>query len=333
MGYKEIVKKSAKDRSHSHDTTTYKRKMTILTILAVTVTAIFMVIQANGNWEYILPRRGTKVLAIVITGGAIALSTVVFQTITNNRILTPSIIGLDSLYMLIQTFIIFSYGSMSVAMINPNVNFLISVGFMVLFAALFYKVLLSGEDNNIYFLLLIGLVLGTLFSNLSTFMQVLIDPNEFMSIQNRMFASFNNVNTDLLTISIVAIILITLYFYRFLKYLDVIALGKEHAINLGVPYHYVVKRLLFIIAILVSIATALVGPITFLGLLVANVTYEFMKTYRHHQLILASILISIIALVGGQLIVERVFTFTTTLSVIVNFIGGVYFLYLLLRER
>ncbi|WP_198520902.1 iron chelate uptake ABC transporter family permease subunit [Alteribacter populi] len=307
--------------------------MTILTILAVTVTAIFMVIQANGNWEYILPRRGTKVLAIVITGGAIALSTVVFQTITNNRILTPSIIGLDSLYMLIQTFIIFSYGSMSVAMINPNVNFLISVGFMVLFAALFYKVLLSGEDNNIYFLLLIGLVLGTLFSNLSTFMQVLIDPNEFMSIQNRMFASFNNVNTDLLTISIVAIILITLYFYRFLKYLDVIALGKEHAINLGVPYHYVVKRLLFIIAILVSIATALVGPITFLGLLVANVTYEFMKTYRHHQLILASILISIIALVGGQLIVERVFTFTTTLSVIVNFIGGVYFLYLLLRER
>ncbi|WP_096185993.1 iron chelate uptake ABC transporter family permease subunit [Evansella halocellulosilytica] len=311
----------------------YKAKITILTIIALAVTVIYMTIQSSGNWEYVLPRRGSNVLAIIITGGAIAFSTVIFQTITNNRILTPSIIGLDSLYMLIQTFIIFTFGSMSFAMTNANVNFLISVGFMILFAALFYKVLFSSEENNIYFLLLIGLVLGTLFSNLSTFMQVLIDPNEFMSIQNRMFASFNNVNTDLLTISIVVIILVSCYFYRFFKYLDVIALGKEHAINLGVPYHFVVKRMLFIIAVLVSVATALVGPITFLGLLVANVTYEFMKTYRHHQLILASIMISIIALVGGQLIVERVFTFSTTLSVIVNFIGGVYFLYLLLRER
>lgn len=311
----------------------YKSKITILIIIALAVTVIYMTIQSSGNWEYVLPRRGSNVLAILITGGAIAFSTVIFQTITNNRILTPSIIGLDSLYMLIQTFIIFTFGSMSFAMINANVNFLISVGFMILFAALFYKVLFSSEENNIYFLLLIGLVLGTLFSNLSTFMQVLIDPNEFMSIQNRMFASFNNVNTDLLTISIVVIILVGCYFYRFFKYLDVIALGKDHAINLGVPYHFVVKRMLFIIAVLVSVATALVGPITFLSLLVANVTYEFMKTYRHHQLILASIMISIIALVGGQLIVERVFTFSTTLSVIVNFIGGVYFLYLLLRER
>jgi iron complex transport system permease protein len=148
-----------------------------------------------------------------------------------------------------------------------------------------------------------------------------------------MFASFNNVNTDLLVISFVLVFAIFLYFRKFAKYLDVLSLGRDEAVNLGVDYDYVVKRLLIVIAILVSIATALVGPITFLGLLVANVAYQFMSTYRHSYLIASSCLISIIALVGGLLIVERVFTFSTTLSVIVNFIGGVYFIYLLLKEN
>ncbi|WP_276676016.1 iron chelate uptake ABC transporter family permease subunit, partial [Caldibacillus debilis] len=78
---------------------------------------------------------------------------------------------------------------------------------------------------------------------------------------------------------------------------------------------------------------ALAGPVTFLGLLVANLSYEYLKTYRHRELILGAILISIIALVGGQWIVERVFSFSTTLSVIINFIGGIYFIYLLLKEN
>jgi iron complex transport system permease protein len=164
-------------------------------------------------------------------------------------------------------------------------------------------------------------------------MQVLIDPNEFQIVQDRMFASFNNINTDVLLLATVLIILTLLLFLRFFKYLDVLALGRDHAINLGVDFDYVVKRLLVIVAILISISTALVGPITFLGLLVSNLAYEFLKTYRHFYLLLGASLISVVALVGGQLVVERIFTFSTTLSVIINFIGGVYFIYLLLKEN
>lgn len=164
-------------------------------------------------------------------------------------------------------------------------------------------------------------------------MQVLIDPNEFQIVQDKMFASFNNIKTDLLVLATVLILLVSLYFARFMKYLDVLALGRDQAVNLGVDYDYVVKRLLVVVAILISVATALVGPITFLGLLVVNVTYEFLKTFRHIYLIFGSIFIAIIALVGGQFIVERIFTFSTTLSVIINFIGGVYFIYLLLKEN
>src|SRR5699024_1959123 len=120
---------------------------------------------------------------------------------------------------------------------------------------------------------------------------------------------------------------------RYYKYLDGLSLGQDHAINLGVPYDHVVKRLVVMVAVLISIATALVGPITFRGLLVVNIAYEFLNTYRHASLLIDSTLISIIALIGGQFIVEKVFSFTTTISVIINFVGGIYFIYLLLKEN
>ncbi|TDL78903.1 iron chelate uptake ABC transporter family permease subunit [Peribacillus frigoritolerans] len=310
-----------------------KTKLIILAIISILFAAVFLFYDVGRNPDYVIPKRGVKILAIVLTGSCIAFSTMIFQTITNNRILTPSIIGLDSLYLFIQTFIIFVFGSQSLTMANKNINFLLSAGLMVLFALLLYQLLFKREGRNIYFLLLVGIVFGTLFGSMSSFMQVLIDPNEFQIVQDRMFASFNNVNTDLLLAAFVIAAAIAVYFMKFSHFLDVLSLGREHAVNLGIDYDGVVKRLLIIIAVLVSIATALVGPITFFGLLVVNVAHEFLKTYQHKYLILGSILISIIALLGGQFIVEKVFTFSTTLSVIINFIGGVYFIYLLLREN
>jgi len=311
----------------------YKKKTIILAAIAVLLSLLFVLYDLHGNIGYILPRRLMKLSAIIITGGGIAFATAIFMTITNNRILTPSVMGLDSLYLLIQTMIVFVFGSKSLVMMNSNINYAISIAAMVVFALILFRVLFKGEKNNIYFLLLIGMIMGTFFSSFTSFMQVLIDPNEFMIAQDKMFASVNNVNSSLVYFSVILIIALLLYFIRFYKYLDVLALGKEEAINLGVPYDYVVKRLLIIVTVLISVATALVGPITFLGLLVVNLAYQFMRTYRHFYIILGSVLISIIALVGGQFVVEKVFQFQATVGVVINFIGGIYFLYLLLKEN
>ncbi|QJD83133.1 iron chelate uptake ABC transporter family permease subunit [Cohnella herbarum] len=309
-----------------------KWKLVALAIVATGLIAVFMTIDGSGNWDYVLPRRAKKILAMILTGLAIALSTVVFQTMTNNKILTPSLIGLDSLYLLLQTAIVFVYGSTVLTAMSKNLQFAVAIGLMVLFAGLLYKLLFRREGNHLYYLLLVGIICGTFFSSVSSFLQMLLDPNEFMVVQDKMFASFNNVNTDILILSIALVLLVVVYFYRDFKYLDVLALGKEHAVNLGVPYDRITKRLLVAVALLVAVSTALVGPITFLGLLISNIAYRMMSTFRHKIVIVSSILISIVALVGGQLIVERVFTFSTNLSVILNFVGGIYFLYLLLKE-
>src|SRR5699024_3416099 len=246
----------------------YKKRTIVLAGMALLAILLYVLYGLTGNIGYILPKRIIKVVAIILTGGSIAIATTLFMTITNNLILTPSIMGIDSLYLLTQTFIIYIFGSQSLIMIISILNYLLSIGVMVLFSLLFYRLLFKGEDNNIYFLLLVGMILGTFFSSFTSFMQVLIDLNEFMVAQDKMFASVNNVNTSLVYLSIILIVLVVLYYIRFHRYLDVLALGKDQATNLGVPYNYVVKRLLIIVAILISIATALIGPLTFLGLIV-----------------------------------------------------------------
>jgi iron complex transport system permease protein len=312
---------------------TSKAKLVTLSLASLAAILIFLLVDVGSNWSYVLPRRGWKIASIVLTGGCIAFSTVIFQTITNNRILTPNIIGMDSMYMLSQTAVVYFFGSASKLLVDNNLNFAMTLGLMLLFTGLLYKVMFKKEGKHLYYLLLVGLILGTLLGSLTTFMQVLIDPNEYLVLQGRMFASYNKIQEKLIVICTIVVVLIAVYYSRFAKYMDVLSLGREHAINLGIDYQFVVKRMLLVIAALISVATALVGPITFLGLLVANVAYQLMKTHRHALLIPASILISVLALVGGQLIVERVFTFNTTLSVIINLIGGVYFLYLLLKEN
>ncbi len=307
-------------------------KMLILIGLALAACGVYLFHDLNGSFDYALPRRGVKVFAMVLTGIAIAYATVVFQTITHNRILTPSIMGLDSLYMLLQTLLIFFLGSDHISIMNRQVNFILSIVAMVVFALLFYHFLFKKGNQPIYFLLLIGIIFGTFFGSISTFLQVLIDPNEFLIIQDQMFASFNNVNSDLVWLSLIVIILLIAFAWKHNASLDVLSLGRDTAVNLGVNYDSLVRYMLILSAVLIAVATALVGPITFFGLIVANLSYQFFKSYKHSVLLLGAIIISILALVGGQWVVERIFTFNTTLSVIINFIGGIYFIYLLLKE-
>ena len=306
----------------------------ILFLLVVVCSVLFLVYGLNPNsYQYALSRRIPKLIAIAMTGSGVAVSSVIFQTVTNNRIFRPSVLGLDSLYNLFQTLIVFSLGSLNVALMGSNLNFLIAGGLMIVFSLFLFKMMFRRENTNLFFLLMIGMIFGTLFSSLSSFMQMVMDPNEFLIVQNKMFASFNNVKVSLLGISTITMGLTLFWVLKDAKKLDVIALGKEQAINLGIDYDRMVRKMLVAVAILVSVSTALVGPITFLGILVTNLAYQMIKDYRHSIVIPTSILLSLLALIGGQFLVERVFQFNTTIGVIINFVGGLYFIYILLKEE
>ncbi|EMK6524504.1 iron chelate uptake ABC transporter family permease subunit [Campylobacter coli] len=307
-----------------------RKKILILAFLTLIMALVFVFAGLKDFDEYALKNRFLQIAAIVIVAICIAISTVIFQTLCNNKILTPAIIGLDSLYMLLQSALVFSLGSANLSVYRNDINFLITLACMVVFSLGLYKILFS-SDKSIYLIMLLGLIFGTLFSTLSSFFEILIDPDEFMIIQGRMFASFDNVAFDVLALAYIVTLLSFIWIFRYMKFLDPLSLGKDLSINLGINYQKISKHLMIIIAILTSISTALVGSITFLGLLVVNITYELFKTAKHSILLLACILISILALLGGVFFVSRIFDYNTTISVIINFLGGIYFIYLVLK--
>ncbi|WP_175638188.1 iron chelate uptake ABC transporter family permease subunit [Metabacillus schmidteae] len=309
-----------------------RTKLIILAAIAIVCILLYGFYDIKGGFDYAFPRRMLRVSAMIVTGIAIAYSTVVFQTITHNRILTPSVMGLDSMYQVVQTLIYFFAGSMSVWVLNKYLNFGAAILAMVLFAMILYRFLFRADKHPIYLLLLIGMIIGTLMGSFVTFLQVLIDPVEYLSLQSRLFATFTNVKAELLYISIGILFFAFLYGYLIMGKLDVMSLGRENAMNLGINYDGMVMRILILSSVLIATSTALVGPITFFGLIVANLSYQYLVTYKHSIHILGASLISIIALVGGNFLVEHIFELRTTLSVIINFIGGIYFIYLLLKE-
>ncbi|UTH13652.1 iron chelate uptake ABC transporter family permease subunit [Macrococcus equipercicus] len=304
----------------------------LLAVVLVVMIALFIIIQLNVNTlGYVLPSRLRKVAAILLVGAAIGVSSLIFQTVTENHLLTPSIIGLDAVYLFIQTILIFVFGTFSAVLVNAYVNFFISVILMVLFTLGLFKLVFK-KNVSVYFILLFGMVMGTCFQSLSSFMHMVMNPDDFLMLQDRMFASFNTVNSSLLGICAVIIVAMLLLVYKKRHELDVLSLGKVHALNLGIDLDQLTRSMLLIVAVLVSVSTALVGPITFLGIIVCNVTYQFMKTFEHRLLIPATIAISAITLMVGQMLTQYLFDGNTEITIMINFAGGLYFIYLLFKE-
>lgn len=310
-----------------------RRLFTVLATLAVVACGLFLTWDVKpGQWDFALAHRGIRLLALVLVAYAIAVSTVLFQTLVGNRILTPSVIGFDALYVLIQTCLVFGVGLERLQAVDLRFKFLAEVMIMAVLAGALFRWLFSGAARSLFLTLLVGIVFGILFRSLTSFLVRIIDPNEFVVLQDRLFASFNLVARDLLGVSILVVAVVTWLLWRRRHRFDVLGLGSELATNLGIDYRAEALRLLLLIIVLVAVSTALVGPITFFGLLVSNLAWFLLRTERHDRLLPAAVLIGIVLLVGGQFVLERLLRFDTALSVVIEFVGGLTFIILLLRR-
>ena len=284
-------------------------------------------------FRYAMRLRTPKLIVMLITAFAIGGASIVFQSIINNTIVTPCLLGMNSLYTLIHTAVVFFAGTGSFLALNANASFAVDVVLMGLVATVIYGWLFQKTRHNVLYVLLIGTVLSSFFSSIQTTLTRIMDPNEYDTLLTTLVASFSNVNSEIILLSILLLSAVIFVLRKDLMLLDVLTLGKEQAINLGVDYDRSIRRLLLGVTLCIAVATAMVGPISFLGLIIANLARQFLKTYRHTQLILGSALFGMIVLVGGQLLVEHVFTYSIPVSVFITVGGGVYFLYLLLTAK
>ena len=312
-------------------------KFVLLILLSLIAVALYMTVNVRFDnprlLAYAMHLRFTKVVVMLLVAFCIGAASLVFQSVINNTIVTPCLLGMNSLYTLVHTAVVFFLGSGSVLASSANAAFVADLLIMGVTATFIYSYMFKKTRYNVLYVLLIGTVLTSFFSSIQTTLVRVMDPNEYESLLVTLVASFSNVNGEVIALSIVILAVVMFALRRDLAVLDVITLGKDQAINLGVDYDKTVKRLLLGVVLLISVATALVGPISFLGLIIANLARQLLKTYRHSQLIAGTVLIGVVLLIGGQFIVEQVFTYAIPISVFITVGGGVYFLYLLLTQK
>ena len=303
-----------------------------LTGLAVAVVTVFLLTDLPGSWEYALGLRARTIAGMVIATAAVGAATVLFQTITSNRILTPGIMGFDAVFLAIQTVVAFAIGPALLVSAPPLASWLVELALMSGSIVLLYWWLFARRRLDLHVIVLAGLVLGVLFRSVTGFLQRLLDPDTFAILQNLTFASFTSVDRDLLvpTGVLVAVALASLWPIR--RELDVLSLGESTAISLGVAHRRVVMHVVVAIAAMVAASTALVGPVTFFGLIVVNLAYGAVG-HRHLRSVPAAIAIGVIALVGGQLILDRLLGFGTELPIVIEFVGGLFFIVLVLSGK
>ncbi|MBB94136.1 MAG: enterobactin ABC transporter permease [Rhodobacteraceae bacterium] len=300
-------------------------------VLALGV-VLFLGWNLSGPVGFILELRVTKLVALVLVGAGIGMATVLFQTLAGSRLLTPGIVGFDALFVFLQTLLVISLGGLGYTMLPPTAKFLAETGILIVAAMALFGVLLKDGARDMTRMILAGVILGVLLRGLAALGQRTLDPSEFAVVQQAVVASFNTVPKDQLAIAALVLLIATTLSLRLAGRMDVAALGERTARSLGLNYRRTALQALALVAAMSAVSTALVGPITFLGLLASSLAHHVAGTHRHAVLLPAAALIGAAILVYGQFVFERLLSMQSSLALLVEFAGGVLFLALVLRR-
>lgn len=302
--------------------------------MAVIALALAFVLLCSGlDLDYVIPKRLARLAAMAIGGICVAWSSIVFQTLTGHRILTPAIMGYEAVYLLLQALLMLAAGTQSLVLLGANGNFALSATLMLGYSWALHRWLLRDARHSVHFLLLLGLVLTMVIGTFTQFAQLKLSPGEFSVLLGFSQASFGKAGAGQLIASAVVVAAVGLAGFRALPSLDVLALGRDQAISLGVDYQRTVRLYFALVAVLVAVSTSLLGPTAFMGLFVANATYALARGFRHRDILPMGCAIAVALFILAQLAVEHLFNHRTTVGILVNLVCGAWFLALMLRTR
>lgn len=309
-----------------------ERRLIGLTAALALATALFLAWHLRAPVGLILSLRLEKLAALILVGAAVGAATVLFQTAAGNRLITPGIVGFDALFVFLQTVLVLSLGGVGFAGLPALPKFLIETGCLAIAATALFATLLRRGADDILRTILTGVILGVLLRGLANFAQRILEPSQYAVVQQATIASFVTTDERLLLIAGCALGLALVLAWRMAGHLDVAALGRSKALTLGLAYDRTIVAAMTLVSVMVAVSTALVGPVTFLGLLSASLAYRATGTHRHAVLIPAAALIGATILVAGQFVFERMLGYQSAMSVVVEFAGGLLFLALVLRK-
>ena len=328
---------------HSGALTTAAARRRYWTIMGVLAAAALGIAFGLLAWDNPLPitdegfwliagLRGRSLVVLVIVALCQAFATVAFQTVTNNRIITPSIMGFESLYVAIQTATMYFFGVTALVELRGVLPFTMQLVAMIGLSLALYGWLLSGKYANVEVMLLVGIVIGGGLGAVATFMQRTITPSEFDVLSARLFGSIANSDATYLPVAIPLCLIACAAIYLSAPRLNVLALGKDVTGNLGLSHRAATITILFFVSILMAVSVSMIGPMIFLGFLVAMLSYQFSDTYDHRYVLPMAGLLGFVILGGAYFILKNIFYAEGVVSIIIEVIGGGVFLFVIMRK-
>lgn len=299
----------------------------------LTLLMLFLFWDSGFDFQYVIPNRLIRLGAIIVGGVCVAFAAICFQTITENRIITPAVMGYEAIYLLFQSSLILVLGAASQIVVSKNLNFVLSTLVMITYSFILQHWLLKSTRKQVFHLLLVGLVVTIVLSSFTQLIQFSVSPGEFAIFQSYSEATFNRVDITQLSIAAGLTVLVCIALVKQHKYFDILSLGREQAISLGIDFRHFLKLNLALIAVLVAISTSLLGPTAFMGVFVANLAYSCAKKARHLRILFMGAVIAITSFLVAQLLVEHIFNYRITVSILVNLICAIYFFVIIIRPR
>ena len=338
----ELVYSTNRDRSAKAFRTKAEERhywILLITLILLGITASYGLLVYNNpvpvtspSFIPVVKRRVVAVVTMIIAAVCQSLSTVAFQSTTNNRIITPSLLGFEALYSTIHTSIMFFFGATAFIKLTNIQSFILQVIAMVSMCLILFGWLLSGKYGNLQLMLLVGVIMGTGLRSLSSFMRRLLAPSEFDILQAKLFGSVNNADSSYFVIVIPVVLVAAFFILAHSKKLNVLSLGKDVCTSLGVNHKFSTIYILILVSVLMSISTALVGSLTFFGFLVATLTYQLVPTYDHRYIFPMALAMGFLVLTASYFFMNHVFNAQGVVSIIIEMFGGIAFLIVILRK-
>ncbi|MDB7102085.1 ABC transporter permease [Enterococcus mundtii] len=309
------------------------RLMVLLVILSICSLFIgvsrveFMeIIRLEGqSMQLLLATRFPRTICLVLVGATSSICGLIMQHLTQNKFISPTTAGtMDSARL----------GILVVMLFLPNASLWIrsATAFLFAFAGtlLFLSFARFFPQKNQLMLPLIGVMLGNIIGSAATFFAY-----QFQLVQNMSswlqgnFATVMRGNYELLYVTIPLLLILSFFAYQF----TIVGLGESFAVNLGMNYRNMQLLGIGLVSLASAITLIMVGTIPFLGVIIPNITAKLYGDQVHKTLGITAIFGSIFLLICDMIARLVIFPYEIPVSVIVGIIGGLIFLYLLVRGR
>lgn len=271
--------------------------------------------------------RLSRTFLVVISGGALALSGIIFQTIFKNPLVSPDVLGVSSGCSVGAVLSIVLLGGS--VLITQIMTFIFGV-LVVLFSMFLSKFV---KSDRILGLVLAGIIMGSIASSVIMLLKLVADPNRHLqAIEFWLMGGFNNATWQQFYIVFLPIVIITIILY-FLRYkINILSLGDEEAKSLGLNVKIIRTVVILLSTLLVALVVSFAGVVSWVGLLSPHIVKMYSKEdiVRNFSL---SFLTGAILLLVSDVLARTLFTIELPISIVTSFIGAIFLIILLIKNK